>query len=231
VNVYEAVDSRKSIRDFLATPVPPAVIRRVLLAALRAPSGGNVQPWHFTVLAGEPLAQFKALMRDKVRQMPDGEAIREYDIYPKNLQAPYRDRRFKVGEDMYDLLGIPRADKPARLRQRERNFDLFGAPMALFCWIDKRMGPPQWSDLGMVLQTVMLLLRAEGLHSCPQEIWSMFPATLHEFMAVPSEHILFCGMAIGHANPAHVVNGLRADRADLDEVVRFIGVEETSLET
>ena len=231
MNVYEAVANRKSVRDFLSTPVRAAVIRKVLAAALRAPSGGNVQPWHFTVLAGEPLVQFKALMRERVRQMPAGESIREYDIYPKNLQAPYRDRRFKVGEDMYGLLGIPRGDKPARLRQRERNFDLFGAPMALFCWIDKGMGPPQWSDLGMILQTIMLLLRAEELHSCPQEIWSMFPATLHEFMEVPSEHMLFCGMAIGHANPEHAVNELRSDRAALDEVARFIGVEETNLET
>lgn len=227
MDVYEAVATRISVRDFLPTPVDPAVIRKVLAAARQAPSGGNLQPWHITVLAGEPLAGLKGLMRDKLREFPDGEPEREYDIYPKNLHPPYRDRRFKVGEDLYKTINIPREDRPGRLRQRERNFELFGAPLGLFCWIDKRMGPPQWSDLGMFLQTVMLLLRAEGLHSCPQEIWSMFPATMHAYLDVPAEQALFCGMAVGHANLDHAINGLRADRAALDEVVRFIGDQET----
>jgi len=45
------------------------------------------------------------------------------------------------------------------------NFAFFGAPVALFCSVDRRMGPPQWSDLGMLLQTVMPLLRAEVLRA------------------------------------------------------------------
>lgn len=227
MNVYEAVASRKSVRDFQSQSVDPEVIRKVLAAAQRAPSGGNLQPWRVTVVAGDALADLKALMRHKVREAPEGELVREYDIYPKNLPSPYRDRRFKVGEDMYNLVGIPRDDRPARLRWRERNFDLFGAPLALFCWVDRLMGPPQWSDLGMYLQTVMLLLRAEGLDSCPQEIWSMYPATLRAYMNAPAERMLFCGMAIGYANPDHVVNLLLSDRAALPETVCFIGFQET----
>ncbi|WP_218129008.1 hypothetical protein [Nonomuraea maritima] len=39
----------------------------------------------------------------------------------------------------------------------------FGAPVVVFCYLDKTMGPGQWADAWMYLQTVMLLLRAEGL--------------------------------------------------------------------
>jgi len=58
LDVREAIASRRSIRDFLPTPVPGETIRRVLAAASRSPSGGNVQPWHVDVVAGEPLARF-----------------------------------------------------------------------------------------------------------------------------------------------------------------------------
>ena len=226
MNVREALDSRRSVRDFLPTPVPGEVIRRVLAAASRAPSGGNLQPWHIDVVAGSRLDELKALMQRRLAAVAAGDMAEqpEYSIYPKDLVAPYRDYRFKVGEDMYARLGIPREDKAGRLRWFARNFAFFGAPMALFCSVDRRMGPPQWSDLGMFLQSVMLLLREEGLDSCAQECWSVYPRTIGEFIGIPPERMLFTGMAIGHANPDHAVNQLRTDRAPLEAFARFHGV-------
>ena len=222
MNVTEAVERRSSIRDFLPTPVPGEVIRRVLATAARAPSGGNLQPWHIDVLAGDALTALKALVQERiaagVRETP------EYDVYPKELVAPYRDWRFQVGEDMYATMAIAREDKPARLRWFARNYQFFGAPMALFCSMDRRMGPPQWSDLGMFLQTVMLLLQEEGYDSCAQECWSTWPQTLASVLPIPPERLLFCGMSIGLRNPDHPVNALRSRRASLDQFVRFYGV-------
>ena len=223
MNIQEAVASRRSVRNFLATPVPAPVIRRVLEQALRAPSGGNLQPWHLHIVGGERLDALKALMRERLQETPRGEGS-EYDIYPRELVAPYRERRHAVGEAMYEHLGVPREDRFARLRWFARNYEFFGAPLALFCSVDRRMGPPQWSDLGMLLQTVMLLLRAEGLDSCAQECWAAFPKTVGEFLALPPERMLFTGMAIGHADPHHALHGFRAERAPLDEVAEFIGL-------
>ncbi|WP_395699710.1 nitroreductase [Aquabacterium sp.] len=227
MNVAEAVERRSSIRDFLPTPVPGEVIRRVLATAARAPSGGNLQPWHIDVLAGEPLQALKDLVAGRQAQQARGERPPEpmdYSIYPKELVSPYRDWRFQVGEDMYATMGIAREDRPARLRWFARNYQFFGAPMALFCSLDRRMGPPQWSDLGMFLQTVMLLLQAEGYDSCAQECWATMARTVGEVLALPPERMLFCGMAIGLRNPAHPVNGLRSRRAPLEEFARFHGV-------
>lgn len=226
MNVSEALQSRRSIRDFLPTPVPGALIRRVLAAASRAPSGGNVQPWKVDVVAGAPLAELKALMQRRLQAAAAGEPPEpaDYDIYPKGLPAPYRDRRFKLGEDMYARLGIPREDKPARLRWFARNYAFFGAPMGLFCSVPRCMGAPQWSDLGMFLQSVMLLLREEGLDSCAQESWSVFPRTVGAFLGLPPGRMLFCGMAIGRRNPAHPVNQLVAERAAVDDFACFHGV-------
>lgn len=221
MDVRDAIASRRSVRDFLDTPVPPDLIRRVLTQALRAPSGGNLQPWHLHVVAGAKLDALKSIMQRRLAEAPQGEPP-EYDVYPKELVAPYRDRRFQIGEAMYAELGIPRDDKPARRAWFARNYQAFGAPMVLFCSVDRRMGPPQWSDLGMLLQTVMLLLRAEGLDSCPQESWSTYHETVGRFLALPPERMLFTGMAIGQANPAHPVNRLVSARAPLDEVCEFL---------
>ena len=79
---------------------------------------------------------------------------------------------------------------------------------------------PQWSDLGMYLQTVMLLLRAEGLHSCPQMAWSQVRKTVAEVVSPPDELMLFCGMSIGYEDVT--VNYIRTGRAPLDETVTFV---------
>jgi len=222
MHVHEAVTSRRSIRSFLPDPVPPEAIRRVLSLAMRAPSGGNLQPWQIDVMAGEPLAALKAEMQHNLRT-----GVQEtpaYDVYPPALASPWRDRRFQVGEAMYARLGIPREDKAARRRWFAHNYAFFGAPMALFCSIDRGMGPPQWSDCGMFLQTVMLLLREEGLDSCPQECWAHYPDTVSRALRLPPERMLFTGMSIGWADTSHPVNALVTDRAPIDEVVRYSGV-------
>ena len=46
------------------------------------------------------------------------------------------------------------------------------APAAMFFAIDRIMGADQWADVGMFMQSVMLLARERGLHTCPQEAWA-----------------------------------------------------------
>ena len=223
MKVSEAVASRRSVRGFLDKPVDPAVIRRVVEAAGRAPSGGNVQPWHIDVVAGAPLEELKAIMRKRIAEQPGGEPT-EYDIYPKELPAPYKNYRFAVGEELYRALGIPREDKMKRMMWFARNFQFFGAPVALFCSVAKTMGPPQWSDLGMYLQTLMLLLREEGLDSCPQECWAIYPATIRGFLGIPEDRMLFTGMAIGYIDNSDPANAARPDRAPLADFASFRGL-------
>ncbi|MGD0189671.1 MAG: nitroreductase [Rhizomicrobium sp.] len=218
----EAIASRRSVRAFLDTPVQQNVIRRVLDLAARAPSGGNLQPWRLYVVAGEPLAQFKAKIRERLAANPSPDPL-EYHIYPENLWEPHRTQRHRVGEMMYGQLGIPREDKAARLSWFRNNYAFFGAPVGMFCYIDRRMGPPQWSDVGMYLENVMLLLREEGLDSCPQECWSIYNRLVAELVAPPPELLLFCGMAIGYADTSAPVNRLVAERMALDEFAEFRG--------
>jgi nitroreductase len=141
-------------------------------------------------------------------------------MYPPVLKSPYGERRSAFGRERYSALGIAREDWEARQRAAIANWKCFGAPAALFCYIDRDLGRPQWADVGMYLQTVMLLLRAEGLHSCPQMAWSQVRETVAEFLSPPDRLILFCGMSIGYEDPT--VNYVRTGRAPLEETVTFV---------
>lgn len=220
MNVSDAVSSRRSVRGFLDRPVDLALLKSLLSKAAAAPSGGNIQPWHIHVVTGQRLVELKELMAKRVIEAPGGEGA-EYAIYPRELVEPYRTRTFEVGEGLYKRLGIPREDKAARAQWFARNFQFFGAPVGLFCYVHRNNGAPQWSDLGMYLQTLMLLLREEGLDSCPQECWALYPRTLENFLGTPPEHMLFTGMAIGWKNPDEPANSLVPPRASLEDFTEF----------
>lgn len=221
MNVSEAVESRFSARAFLDREVSTGQIRRILDRARRAPSGGNLQPWQVYVVAGRQLAELQQAIALRREQMPRGEQP-EYNVYPPDLDEPYRSRRYKCGEDLYASLGIPRENKLARIQQFAKNLQAFGAPMVLFFSIDRQMGRNQWAHLGMFMQTVMLLAVEEGLATCPQESWSAFHGTVAEFINLPEEQIFYCGMAIGYADRDHPVNQWRTERAPLEDFVRFL---------
>jgi nitroreductase len=220
MNVTEAVGKRISVRAFRPDPVSGAVVREILEVAHRAPSGGNLQPWRVHALAGEPLAELKA--RATAVQAAGLEKP-EYEVYPPELWDPFRTRRFVCGEDLYASIGIPREDKPARLRQLARNLELFGAPVGLFFSLDRRLGPPQWSDVGMYMQTVMLLAVEHGLDTCAQEFWARLPNTAGAFLGLPDDHILFAGMALGYRDESAPINALRTRREPFEAFAEMRG--------
>ncbi|KDE99771.1 NADH dehydrogenase [Mycolicibacterium aromaticivorans JS19b1 = JCM 16368] len=219
MDVYEAVRSRRAVRGFTDQHVTPEILQRVLAAASWSPSGSNIQPWHVYVVTGAPLAELKKIA---VERVVAGEAWddREFEMYPAEMASPYRERRAAFGQQRYAALGIDREDWEARQRAAVANWDCFGAPVGLFCYIDRHLGLPQWADLGMYLQTVMLLLRAEGLHSCPQMAWSQVRRTVADVVSPPDELMLFCGMSVGYEDIS--VSYSRTGRAPLDETVTFL---------
>ena len=221
MKVSEAVASRFSCRAYLDAPVAAGQIERILDRARRAPSGGNLQPWRVYVVEGEPLRKLIARIRRKSLLNPRGEKP-EYNVYPPKLHEPYRSRRYQCGEDLYASLGIPREDKKGRMKQFARNLQAFDAPAVLFFSIDRRMGHNQWAHLGMFMQTVMLLAKEEGLDTCAQESWGAFHKTVSKFIGLPAGQMLYCGMALGYADPEHPINQWRTERAPLEEFARFI---------
>jgi len=217
MDVSEAVDSRKSIRAFLDKAVDDSLIKELLEKTSRSASGGNLQPWQIYVINGDTMNSFHKFQSEWTE--PETPA---YAIYPENLKEPYKTSRYEVADDMYSLLGIAREDKEERFKQVLKNYEFFGAPAAFFCFVDRQMGRPQWSDLGMFLQTFMLLAREAGLDTCPQEAWAMKQESVTTFVEAPEELMLFCGMAIGYQDESEKVNELRTSRRPIEDWTVFL---------
>jgi nitroreductase len=174
------------------------------------------------VLAGEPLEKLKNLLAPRMNELPKGEGT-DYTIYPEPLTEPYRTRRYEVGELLYKAVGVPREDKPARYRQFARNWQFFDAPVGLFFAREKAHGPAQCADIGGLLQTLKLLARGYGLHTCPQQAWVSFNRTVRDFLKLPDNLMIYSGMALGLANEAAPINRWRSPREPLDAYATFSG--------
>lgn len=70
---YADIDRRRTVRDFSDRPVPRDIIETALKAANTAPSGANLQPWHFAVVSG-------AETKRKIREAAE---VEEQEFYER----------------------------------------------------------------------------------------------------------------------------------------------------
>jgi len=221
MHVRDAVASRYSCRAFLPTPIPEQTVRDIIEVAARAPSAGNMQPWQIDVIAGERVEALKALLRPRMGELPRGEGT-EYTIYPPEMNATFRKRRFEVGELLYKSIGVPREDKPARYRQYARNFEFFGAPVGLFFSMDRRLLYGSWLDCGMFMQNVMVAARGFGLETCPQEAWCSYGPAVRRALGIPDDQVLMSGMSLGYEDKSAPENKLITVREPVDGFAKFL---------
>jgi nitroreductase len=222
MTVTHALYSRISTRSFLPTPLTHALVHEILDAARWSPSGGNTQPWKVVAVAGAARDEVSEIGKAAFTANPRGEEG-DRPMYPKDLWEPHRTYRYEIGEDMYALMGIPREDKASRFAHVARNLDFFGAPVGLFFVIDERMGYGQWAHLGMFMQSIALAAEERGVASCFQEFWALVRATLKAHFALGETEMVYCGMALGYANPDAPVNKLRSKRAEVNDFTTFSG--------
>lgn len=218
-SVTDALNTRITVRDFLDTAVPEDVLQTLFATAQRTPSGGNLQPWHVHVMTGDKLAAFK---KDAVERAQGGMTdVPTHQAYPSPLWEPQRSWRYKLGEDMYGLIGIEKDNKMGRLMWLMQNIKFFEAPVGIIITGDKRLEMPQHLDIGIYTQSLMLLAREAGLHTAPQGWWRNWHSVCHDHLDIADEDEVLVGMSLGYANPEAPVNSLYADRAALNESVKF----------
>lgn len=222
ISAREALLSRRSVRGFLAKPVPRAVLEDLLMLAGRAPSGTNIQPWNVYVASGDA----RQRITDEIlaaRAAGKDEHKDEYAYYPTQWRDPYLRRRRDLGKALYGHLGIPKEDKAGMARHFQRNYEFFGAPVGLFFAIDRDLEVGSWLDLGMFVQSVMIAARAHGLHTCPQQAFAQYHNIIRPIVGIPDEQVLVCGMSLGYEDADEPGNRLRVEREPVGNFVRFIG--------
>ncbi len=225
--------ARRSTRDFLPEAVPQDILDALLGDALQSPSWSNTQPYRIAVATGEVhdrlaralTARFDAGMRamdgglaGRLRALltreglPDGDFTVNFE-YPEELKPARR----ATGFGLYKLLGIDRHDKAARNAQMRRNFEFFGAPVALFFFVHKGLREFSVLDAGILLQSIMLSAQARGLATCAQGALATWAGPVRAEFEVPADYKLVCGMALGYAS-THKVNGYNPGRAGLNRL-------------
>ena len=218
--VEAAITSRGSTRAFLDTPVPKETIERILRTASYAPSGSNMQPWKVRILTGAA----KDRLIDAVTALHDSgdTGARDYQYYPDPFPEPYLSRRRATGWGLYGTLGIEKGEKEKMHKQHGRNFRFFDAPVGMIFTIDRVMEIGSWLDYGTFIQNIMVMARGLGLHTCPQAAWANYHAVIRETLDIPEDEVVVCGMALGHADQAEIVNTFRPVREDVGAFTQFL---------
>ena len=228
------IRQRRSVRDFVSTPIPNEVLYAVLDDANWSPSWSNTQPYRIAIASGplrdqlaeELTARFDAGMRaiagglfGKVKAfvarkgLPDGDVKVDFE-YPEDLL----ERRRATGYGLYKLLGIAREDRAGRNAQMRRNFEFFGAPTVVFVFVHKGLREFSALDAGIFLQTFMLSAEANGLATCAQGALATWAGPVRAAFDVPAEYNLLCGISVGFASE-HKVNTFNPGRADIADMV------------
>ena len=86
---YAEVDRRRTVREFSDRPVPRDIIETALRAASTAPSGANLQPWHFVVVSG-------AETKQKIRAAAE---LEEQEFYEHRASAEWLEALAPLGTD------------------------------------------------------------------------------------------------------------------------------------
>jgi nitroreductase len=220
MELQEAVRNRRSIRQFLAKPVPEEMIREIIADSLWAPSWGNTQPWQIVVVTGEKLNEFK---KKNEETLLAGQAAQTDIPMPQVWPDAYMNRYKDLGKGVLSSLGIARDDKQARLRHFTSMFGLFDAPAIILLTVDKELSLEYaMLDIGIYLQTFCLLAHDRGLGTCIMAVTVSYADLVRELFAVPQNKTIVMGVILGWPDPEAPVNHFDRQRGSLDEFVRWV---------
>ena len=215
MDIHESVRNRRSIRKFLDKPVPQKTLQELVSNALWSPSWGNTQPWEFILATGEPLERFKKANRSALLsgKKPTPE-IPMPSAWPNVMKARY----VHIGRSVLDAQSIDRKDMDGRLKYYGDMFSLFGAQALLLLMLDKNLLIEYaMLDIGLFLQTFMLLTHARGLGSIALAASVNYPGILRDHFPIPIDRRIVMGVAVGWPDPNAPVNQFQRKRAAFDD--------------
>ena len=220
----DLIQSRRTVRSFLPDPIPQEVLDSILEDARHCPSWSNTRPYCVAVASGKRLERLreayidafedaaeltsrrpaKILKAALTRSLPDGD-FKPWRPYPKDLLP----RSQQVGRALYEHVGIARGDREGRRAAQRQNLEFFGAPTVLWVLAHKKLLPFSAQDAGLMLQTLILSAKANGVDSCPLGVLSAWRHPLEAEFEVPRQYGILTGLALGYASD-DPVNDFRA---------------------
>jgi nitroreductase len=220
MNVTAAVKSRYSVRGYRPDPVPDDRIREVFDLARLAQSGTNSQPWHIAVVSGAACDDLRERLCARFDAGDPGG--RDFDRSAERLPDAVMERRRACGYSYYATMGVERSDREGRARIARKNFELFGAPHAAFFSMPRMLGVSSGVDMGILLQTVTLLMVERGIGSIAQGALALYPDTVRDVADVPDDNGIVFGMSFGYPDDDALINTVRMPREPLEAIASFV---------
>jgi len=213
------VKARRSIRKFRAEPVPPALIREILVDASWSPSGGNTQPWEVIVVTGELLARLRMVLQKRVR---DGVLPNPDVPMPQMWPDAHHKRYQEMVRSILTALGIGRDDEQARNDFTLSMFALYGAPCLLLFCVDRRLSVPYAClDVGLFLQGVCLSAHARGLGTCITAAAVSYPELLRSMLPIGENRLCVIGAVLGYPDWDAPINTFPRQRLAVEDFVMW----------
>jgi len=155
LNVWEAIQMRRSIREFAPDDVPDETVQQMLEAARLAPSGTNCQPWRFIVVRD------KEVKKEICRIRSDQKLIEEAPVVIVcfgDLGAISREARMKHVQELFDS-GVKLTGLLADMKYWEERYSLPPAPR-------EEQLRSVISDTSIAIEHIVLMATALGLGTC-----------------------------------------------------------------
>jgi nitroreductase len=218
MNLLEAIENRKSIRQFKPDPLSRVMVQEILQAALRAPSAINTQPWECWVVGGKTLQQLsRELFAEGTKETPSRADFRLTEIW----KDTYLNRMRENGKGLFGLLGIDRQDREKRKAFSLSMYKFFDAPQVIFLCLDSSLGDYSLFDCGCFALNICLLATSKGLGTCIQHSGVHYPDIIRKYVPIPAEKKILVAISIGYPDEQAVVNRFRSTRETLENFVHW----------
>ena len=199
LSLIDGLVSTRAIRRYTGEPVPDQVLRDILFAATRAPSGSNRQPFRFLVLTDGPTAAAaKQLIGDAARRL--WSAKRQRDGYTQGSAAQ------------------PDSPKSRMARTMQQYVDAFASVPVLILPCLNRYREPEYTEGANVYpacQNLLLAARAYGYGGVLTMFHKEVEPQLRTMLGVPDDTAMSATITLGRPAGQHG----RLRRRPLSELV------------
>ena len=218
MEILDGIKTRQSIRAFKPNPINRDVMEKILEAVSNSPSFSNTQPWEVVVVSGKKKDELSRKLLELVRaKAPTSPDLPRPKGWPKVLEERSREH----GARRLSTLGVARDDEEGREKLSLMNYEFYGAPCAVFLFIDGSLG--EWSifDMGLFTQNLILAAHALGVGSCLQASVTNYAPEIKQLLGIPESKKLVICISMGYPDEKAKLNAYRSIKQNPDAFTKW----------